>query len=1169
MRSTALILTMLLVGCGSDPTPGTNAGTGEGDADGQATAGEPDINETPDEGVEPDAGDDPDEGPDVGPDIAAIEDTGPEVTPPTHPCDGAADGSACDDGNDCTIGDACLAGECVPEGEPYLCSDGLGCTKDVCDGQGGCSFPVRGDRCLIAGVCYFDGDQAQGPCLSCVPPLSQNSWSPDDTLPCDDGDFCTDGDHCFGGTCVLVGAKNCADSNYCTDDGCDNAKGCTHVPNDRFCDDGDPCTLADKCTFSVCLAGDLIVTCDDGNNCTLDLCVAELGGCAHEPAAFGCDDGNPCTINDQCDNGACASGPPLSCIDDNSCTDDKCHPENGCVFPFNEADCSDGDPCSLGDICAFGECQSGPLITLCSDNSPCTNDFCNPSTGECEYTPNNAASCNDGNKCTVGDYCENGACQPGGISVVCDDENPCTDDLCGADGLCQFLNNLLQCDDGDPCTKGDACVEGLCQTGADVLVCNDLNPCTDDFCAGGDGCQFIPNEAPCNDGNPCTVGDLCVQTQCTAGKTGAACNDQNPCTDDQCLQGKGCVNFPNTAGCSDDDPCTVGDQCFMGECVGEVSDCDDGNICTKEICLAGGACDHVPINSPECKPEIHFINPPRGAMLKGPQPVFVTGWVKIPPGGLKDFFINDNPVEVNPMSGAFTVMMEPKVGINIITAITNTNLGGEDNAIRSFSWSTEYFPAGGQVPNGIGLWLSQAVWDDNNTSDVDDIATVITMVLDEFDLPSLIPNPLTKTSVLGCDYTVSPTNVSIGNPQVDITTKNQALELMVTYPNLFLGLDVSAGGFFCPDISGSVSASFVRVTVDLVMNDNLAGLEITMANSKVDIHGLDIDIDGILGFLVNWIINFFEGTVADQIEGLVLDQLSIIPETLADALNALAFSTEFEIPSFIGDAPPSVLSLTSALTAADFDQFGGFLEMSTVISAGAKKVPYTTLGSLGRDGCFKDDYFFDYLMQSEIEIALKDDMMNQMLHAIWYAGALEIPLGPSVLGDVDVSEYGVVIKDLSLSFLLPPIMSDCNFDGVSTMTLGDVKFTVDLDLFGNPLKVVAYMSAEIAAEMVVNEDLDGSTAGILLEDILIFGIEVEEVSQGFEGAQAAVEELIGGFIGPDLFTGLGAETLGGFPLPAIPLDGFSESIPSGTVLELSLTKIYRLGGRTVMAGNAK
>ncbi len=1011
-------------------------------------------------------------------------------------------------------------------------------------------------------------------------------------MEADDND-CTQ-DACVANTCANVPIPNCGgecddaadcfDDNACTLDQCFNGS-CFNTPIAPCCLNDSECGDGDVCTQDVCGPDNLCANlpipncggdCDDGADCndndpcTLDQCVPDVG-CQYAAQTFSCDDGDPCTLDDKCEDGACTGGPPLSCKDDNPCTQDACHPEQGCVFPFNEAPCSDGDPCSLGDKCAFGSCHSGPFLTLCTDNNPCTTDVCDPLTGGCVYTPNNLAQCTDGDPCTLGDFCESGACTPGGASIDCDDSNPCTDDKCGADGNCVFLHNFLECDDDDPCTVGDDCSDGLCQAGTKTLYCGDDNPCTDDFCDPGQGCKHTYNNLPCNDGNACTVGDVCIFGQCTNGNTLAACDDGNPCTDDACLGTKGCVNAPNTAICSDDDPCTQSDQCTMGICVGEVGECDDGNQCTKEICLAGGGCEHIPLLTPECRPAINFINPPRGAMLVGPQPVFVTGWVDIPEGGLKDFFINAIPVEVNPVSGAFSYMMEPEVGLNVIHAITNSNLGGEDKAIRSFAYTTEYHPLGTQVPEGLGLWLSQMVWDDNNTSDIDDIATVITLLLESFDLAGMIPNPLTQSKAGWCDLTVTAAPVFIGNPSVDLHTKNQALGVTVTYPNLFVGLDADLDGFLCPSVSGDVSADFIQVSLDLILNDNPAGIDMQIANSKVNISGLDIDLDGILGFLFNWLIDLFEGTIANQMEAMVLDQLGVIDETLADALNALAITQSFELPPLVGDGPPTTLTLATNLTAADFDQFGGFLEMSSTMSAqGGNGVPYETKGSLGRAKCLQETDFFDYLMQAELEIALKDDMLNQMLHAAWYSGAFEIPLPQSILGDVDLQEYGVVINDLSLSFLLPPIISSCNFEEQMWLGLGDIKVNVSLLLFDNPLELTAFASARIAAEMAVVEDpVDGPTLGIELGEIVTFDIEVEELNAGFEGAQAAVEELLLQFLGPDIFTNLAGDSLGGIPIPEIPLDGFTDAVPKGTTLSLDLKKVYRLGGRSVLAGNAK
>jgi hypothetical protein len=558
-------------------------------------------------------------------------------------------------------------------------------------------------------------------------------------------------------------------------------------------------------------------------------------------------------------------------------------------------------------------------------------------------------------------------------------------------------------------------------------------------------------------------------------------------------------------------------------------------------------------------------------MLLGPSAVAVTGTVSVGGAGIKDFFINDIEVPVDPETGAFSFVMQPQVGINIIRAIANSNLGGEDTAIRSYAWSTAYRPVGQDIDGAIGIWLSQLVFDDNNTSDLDDIATLITLILDAIDIQSNIPNPLTKTSVLQCTFTVKAQPVFIGNPQVDIWTNNQVINLKVTYPNLYIGLDVDASGFLCPGVSGDVSSSAIVINAQMQVGQTPTG-DLTLALSQLDlsIQNLDIDINGILGFLFNWLINFVEGPIANLIENQVSGQLNGIPDILANALSALALNETFELPSLIGDGPPMEIALTSKLSGADFDQFGGFFELAAGLTSGAKGVTYDTKGSLLRDSCASaDPDFFDYLMQSEIEIALKDDAINQMLHAVWYAGALSYPLDASFLSDVDLSEYSVELIDVQMNMLLPPILSSCNYEEQLLVGFGDIEVVASLNLFGNPLVITAYASAEIAGELIMVETPNGNEVAINLDNILTFDIEVEDVDAGFEGAQGAVDELIGQFLGPELFEGLGSELFGSFPLPTIPLDAFDPSIPTSTQLALKLAAIYRLGGRTVLAGFAE
>jgi hypothetical protein len=298
----------------------------------------------------------------------------------------ADDDSACDDGDPCTEGDACGQGDCVP-GEPKVCDDGHPCTADSCDPE--------------TGACLFEAAPADG-------------------RDCSDGLPCTIEDTCSGGSCAGR-LRNCDDENNCTVDTCDEGIGdCVHdatVLQGLGCDDGDACTANDACVEDRCEGQKK--DCDDSNACTADGCDPETGVCVHEKdpmTGAPCEDGNPCTIEDRCADGACVSGKLKNCDDNRPCTADRCNEESGeCEHSGDEVDgeqCTDTNICTLDDVCAGGFCVGTPKD--CEDDDPCTTDSCNPETGDCSHDTSNVppdTACDDQNTCTTNDRCIAGSCQ--------------------------------------------------------------------------------------------------------------------------------------------------------------------------------------------------------------------------------------------------------------------------------------------------------------------------------------------------------------------------------------------------------------------------------------------------------------------------------------------------------------------------------------------------------------------------------------------------------------------------------------------------------------------------------------------------------------------------------------------------------------------------------------
>ena len=1120
-------------------------------------------------------------GREVVPDFEALEEVsfdegeGPsegalEVLPP-EPC---KEGEACDDHDPCTHSDRCKNWVC--EGTPYKCNDANSCTHDICDGWGGCYYPIRKDRCLINGACLEDGTRnADNPCLACVAPVSQTEWTPDDGAECDDGRFCTVGDRCVGGQCVGLLPNPCDDNNWCTDDGCDETKGCTHVANNRACSDGDACTVGDHCENKKCVPGAQEVSCDDHNPCTTDWCDKTMG-CMHQPNNNPCNDGNVCTLEDRCVDGACVGTKFKDCSDTNPCTDDSCHPVLGCVHKDNREWCDDGNPCTAGDQCQFGQCQAGPGLVNCNDDDPCTVDSCDPKKG-CVHEKGSGSPCDDGNPCTLGDFCEAGVCK-GGTVVNCDDANSCTTDMCDETGACVHVPNNLPCDDGNPCTLGDTCADGACQPGPWPLACADSNPCTDDACVPPVGCVHTPNNAACSDGDACTVGDRCVAGNCVVGDQVPHCDDVNPCTVDTCVPDKGCVFTPQPGlPCDDGNNCTVGDKCGAdGTCQGVSSQCDDGNACTKEICLPNGGCEHQLVDTPECKPEIVVDYPPRGAMLLGPpDSLTVTGKVTSAGGPITEFTINDSQVQPK-ADGSFAWTMTPASGTNILRFRATNKAGGMAKAVRAFMFSHTYYPADpatvdkARVTDGVAVFLGKTVFDDDDTSTADDFATIIYLLVKGTNIASLIPDPLSVQKIGWCTATIRGKNLKYSGPQVDLYPINGGLHARIRFTNFSMDIKADMSGFACPSASGNVSASAITVEMDLLVSVvSVGNVKVTLANKKAQIDGLDINLDGVLGFLLNWLIDLFSGTITSQVEGMIVKQMDQFASILADALKSLAIHQDLPIPPLLGEGKPVTVTLDAAVSSADFDVFGGTLGLAA--SAVAQKgVKYQTKGSVGRSDCLQaGGQKFHFVEKNEFEIGLADDLLNQILYSVWYAGTLEMDIDVAALGGgVDLSQYGVSDLLVQLSFMLPPMLTDCTPDSHLAMRVGDIEIRASMKMGGMPIELTAYASADARAKVGVTQTPKGPQLTLGIEKIDVAEVEVESASGG-AGAKWALTQLIESQLMPKLFEQFGSGAMTGFAIPDFDLGGMVPGLPPGTKLSLDPKEVYRYQGYSVLSGNVK
>lgn len=245
--------------------------------------------------------------------------------------------------------------------------------------------------------------------------------------------------------------------------GCSAETGGSGRPDGGEPDAGEP--PIDAARTGSCIAAS---DCDDGDECTANLCDAVNGECGYRPidgccsAASDCDDGNTCTTDNCAPAGTCTHAPSAGC----------------CVA---DVDCNDADPCTR-DTCdvaantcaaeAIAECCVSGTTRACYEGPPGTEDV---------------GDCSAGLERCLGNRWE-GLCTG--------DSLPAATDACDAAGRDQDCNGIVN--DGCACSgtatrdcyTGDASTEdvGLCRGGSQACSGGVYGACTGEVTPGAETC---------------------------------------------------------------------------------------------------------------------------------------------------------------------------------------------------------------------------------------------------------------------------------------------------------------------------------------------------------------------------------------------------------------------------------------------------------------------------------------------------------------------------------------------------------------------------------------------------------------------------------------------------------------------------------------------------------
>lgn len=613
---------------------------------------------------------------------------------------------------------------------------------------------------------------------------------------------------------------------------------------------------------------------------------------------------------------------------------------------------------------------------------------------------------------------------------------------------------------------------------------------------------------------------------------------------------------------SDDEPAP---ECTRDE------DCDDGDPCTADVCDAGACTTDGPVLSNECRPAIDVEFPPRAATLQSASPVVtVTGRASSEAGAIDWLRINGDEVPVD-ADGRFSHEVTARTGGNTLVLETIDSAGVERRRVQSFLWSTGYhlpteFPAG-MLTDGLAIHLAQESLDDGDHSQpIDDLATLLGLAMGAIDLASFIDPSVPMANAAG--YEVYVLDLWSTSSDVALQAFDGGLRMTATLYGVegdlyFDGLIASGGGFTVESVAATVD-----VLVDVGADNQLA---IAVINPDTTVSGLDLWTDnGFTNFLLAIVEPLILGGVVADLEASLTDQLTgLMGPAVGLALGAMAPNDTLEFAR-IGSDVPIPVRLRTDFHQVEFDdglappeppppQGGDLVERGGAYAL-EPVAPYESLGVPDWAGCGAGAPEIPLLRQAPLEIALTDDLLNQLLFGAWRGGLLEFEMPPELL-----PADSALISDLqvTVSGMLAPTASDCGDDGRLRLHIGDIRIDGSLVLGELPLTFVAYTSLVAGLDVVPTK----TGIGITLAEVEQIDTELTVAEAGGIEAEPTLRTVLESQLVEGVLGSIGGGGLGGIDLPQLDLSATLGLPPGSAMIQIVAEEAQRAPGTTIVLGH--
>jgi hypothetical protein len=463
-------------------------------------------------------------------------------------------------------------------------------------------------------------------------------------------------------------------------------------------------------------------------------------------------------------------------------------------------------------------------------------------------------------------------------------------------------------------------------------------------------------------------------------------------------------------------------------------------------------------------PVVTVTSPKRGLVAAAAGQIMVTGNAQPAADGspVAKVTVNGQPATLA-ADGSFTALVDLPAGAMLLETTAVSEEGGSGTDARAVEVG-ELRPVGTGIDRAVTAALSADAFAK--------LSAATSAILKTTDLAALLA-PMQPMANLGDDLAnlkLSITKLSIGDVKIALTPTDAGLAISVEIDGLDAGADVAYAGSLVPDGTTSVTVKSAQVTIAGTLNvtpAGTAGFTTKIASPVVNTSGLQLNANGLIG----QILTLLNDNLASTVQSLIASTAeSALEPLMNDALGALTGPKQLDVlgHQVTVQASPSELSFTNA---------GALVTLNLQANiAGSESSPgflYTPDGTPTLD------------VSNGIQLALADNLLNEMLAEIHAAGLLDLHLA----GNFDVFDSA----DIKLS--MPPMINANTGDGSMRLVLGDMIAT-----FSNQGQVVLSAAINAEVELAILRGTDAQQIAIKFGKVDLFVNILDDASGAGEGA---------------------------------------------------------------------